>query len=236
MILVILRDMRWRLAFLIPLSALLYSQEPAFHQHDGFDPTAISLGPLGVSSTLAYFAALSMIILLGGFVSTDRREGYTRLMFSHPTSPLAYYGVRWGLAYLVSFVGAAIFLVVGQLIAWGEFRGGSAGLILPALTGLVYGGIVAFFSVVVRRGDGWIAFLFFLPTLIPQIVTLALSTASTGVRQAILLLLPPLGAFQEIWDNLLFETFAWGPVGFAAAYGAVFLVSAVALLTMLEWP
>lgn len=236
MIAVMLADLRWRIAALLPLAVVLYALEPGFHQHEEFDPTAVALGPLGVSATLSYLAGLSMIILLGGFISADRRAGYSRLLFAHPTSPLAYYGVRWTLAYLISLGSALIFLLVGQAIAWGEIRGGWPGLVLPALSALVYGGLVTFFSVILRRGDAWLAFLFFLPTFVPELLTLALGRADPLVRQAILLLLPPQNALQEVWNGLLFENFAWGPAAFAAGYGALFLVTAAALLKLLEWP
>jgi hypothetical protein len=233
---VILGDLRWRIVMLVPLAIVLFALEPGFHQHEEFDPTAIALGPLGVSATLAYLAGLSMIILLGGFISADRREGYTRLLFAHPTSPVAYYGLRWGIAYALSFGAALLFLVFGQLIAWGEVRGGWSGLVLPAISALVYGGLVSFFSVLLRRGDTWLAFLFFLPTFVPEILSLGLGTAHPLVRQSILLLLPPQSALQEVWNGLLFENFAWDAAAFAAGYGALFLLTAGALLSLLEWP
>lgn len=236
MISIVLRDLRWRLLLLLPLAGVLFALEPGFHQHEGFDPQAISLGPLGVSATLSYLAGMSMVILLGGFISTERRHGYTRIIFAHPTAPLAYYGLRWAVAYAISFTAALLFLVVGQVVAWGEVLGGWSGLILPAVSALVYGGLISFFSVVLPRGDTWLAFLLFLPTFFPQMLSLGLSTAAPAVRRTILLILPPHGAFQEIWNGLLFESFAWGALGYAAAYGGILLVTAAALLTLLEWP
>ena len=66
--------------------------------------------------------------------------GYTRLYFANPTSPLAYYGLRVGVAYAVAMIGSVLFLSLGQVIAWGLTPRGWAGLLLPLLTGLVYGG------------------------------------------------------------------------------------------------
>jgi len=236
MIPILLRDLRWRVALLFLVAILLFALEPGFHQHDGFDTDALALGPLGVSATLSYFAGISMIVLLAGFVSSDRREGYTRIYFSHPTSPLAFYGLRWCLAYLISVAGAAAFLIVGQVIAWGEILGGWSGMVLPLLSALIYGGLIAFFSILLPRGDAWIVFLLFLPTFFPQILTLGLATAGPWTRQAVLLLVPPQGAMQEVWEGLLLNSFAWGGAAYAAAYGVIFLIAAALILTLREWP
>jgi hypothetical protein len=233
---VFLRDLRWRLAFVLLLSTALYALEPAFHQHDGRDMEAVGLGSIGIATTMAYFSAIAMIVLLAGFVSGDRRMGYTRLQFSQPTSPLAYYGVRWGLAYGLSLVSSLLFLIIGQLIAWGRFEGGWTGLVLPALSALIYGGMMAFFSVALPRADAWVVFLLFLPTLLPQILTFALSPLSVAARRGILFILPPHGALQSVWEGLLLSSFDWGAVGFAAGYGLVFISAAILLLRFQEWP
>lgn len=236
MISIILRDMRWRLVLLLALCGLLYALEPGFHQHESEELGAVALGPLGISATLAYLSGLAMIILLAGFVSGDRREGYTRLFFSHPTSPLQYYGVRWGVAYLISVGTAVLFLIVGQLIAWGEVRGGWSGLILPILTALIYGGLIAFFSVALPRGDAWVGFILFLPTFFPQILQLGLANAGRVVRQVVLLIIPPHGAIQQIWEGLLLGSFSYDALAYALAYAVVFLIAAVLLLKLQDWP
>ncbi|HUE97581.1 MAG TPA: hypothetical protein VMN39_13050 [Longimicrobiaceae bacterium] len=236
MIAVLLHDMRWRLLLVAFAALVFYLQEPGFHQHEGFDPMAVALGPLGISATLANLAGLSMIILLAGMVSTDRREGYTRLLFAQPTSPLAYYGLRWGLAYLISFTAAVALLLVGQVLAWGAFLGGWSGLVLPLLSGLVYGSLIFFFSVILPRGDAWVVFALLLPTFIPEILDLVLQSAAPGVRQLVTFLLPPQGALQNVWEGLVLESFGWGGAAFAAAYGAIFLAAAAVILKLREWP
>jgi hypothetical protein len=234
---VFLRDLRWRLLTVLAAGLLLYSQEPAFHQHEEVDPNAIALGPLGISATLSHFAAISMVVLLAGFVSTERRDGYTRINFSHPTSPLSYYGLRWGLAYVLSWALSAFFLAVGQLVAWGEFRGGLAGLLLPTLSALIAGGLMAFFSVVLPRGDAWVVFLLLLvPVLFPQLLTLGLAGLSTGANRALTLVLPPQNALADVWDGLLLGALPWAAVVYAAAYGTLFLGAAALILQRREWP
>jgi hypothetical protein len=233
---VILSGLRWRLALVALIAFVLYLLEPGFHQHDEFDPAALALGPLGVSAALAHFAGLSMLVLLAGFISVDRREGYSRLYFAQPTSPLAFYGLRWAIAYLIAFGGAVAFLVVGQWIAWGSVLGGWSGLVLPALAALVYGGLITFFSALLPRGDAWVVFLLFLPTFFPEILSLGLAGASPAVRQLVLFLLPPQSALEAVWQGLLIGSFNWPAAAFAAGYGAVWLAAGALLLSLREWP
>lgn len=238
MISIVLRDWGWRLGLLVGILWIMYLLEPAFHQHGAeLDPEqARGLSPVGISATLSYFAGLAMIVLLAGFISTDRREGYSRLFFSHPTAPLALYGLRWALALLLAVGGAALFLVVGQWIAWGEFRGGWSGLLLALASALAYGGLMAFLSAALTRGDGWIAFLLFLPTFVPQVLDLGLAALPPALRQLILFILPPQSALQVVWQGLLEGSVAWSGFFFAVGYGAVWMILGVLVLRLREWP
>ena len=238
MISVVLRDWRWRMALLLLALWLMYLLEPAFHQHEAeIDPEqAVGLSAVGISATLSYFSGLAMIVLLGGFISADRREGYSRLFFSHPTSPLALYGLRWLLALALALAGAAVFLVGGQLVAWGEFRGGWSGLLLALLSALVYGGLMAFLSAALSRGDTWVGLLLFLPTFVPQLFELGASRLPVGPRQLLLFVLPPHGALQVVWQQLLDGGVAWGAALFAAGYGLVWLILGALVLRLREWP
>jgi hypothetical protein len=230
---VMLRDLRARILVVGLLAVLLYFLEPAFHQHGPIEPQfAGDAGPLGVSATLAYLAALSMIVLLAGFVSTDFREEYSAIHFSHPTSPLAFYGLRWSLAAAVTLAGALVFLIVGQMIAWGEFRGGLRGLLLALLAALVYGGLMAFFSTVLRGGEGWVVFLLFLPTPLPPILPWLEATLPAPLHAVALFLLPPQGALQEVYRGLLLGTVSWPAVAFSAGYGLFWLALSGILLRM----
>lgn len=238
MIPIFLRDMRWRLALIGLIALLFYFLEPAFHQHGAVtDPqVAASLSPVGISATLAYLAGLSMIVLLAGFISSDRREGYTRIFFAHPTSPLVFYGTRWILALVLALTAGGIFLVVGQLVAWGSLRGGASGLLLALLAALVYGALMAFFSAALPRGDAWIAFLLFIPTFFPQLLTFLQATLPGPVHRTILFVLPPQTALQEIFQSLILGEVAWAPILFVLGYAAVWLAAAAAILRVREWP
>jgi hypothetical protein len=238
MIPILLRDLRWRLGAVFLICILLYFLEPAFHQHEevAADPEfAQELGPIGVSATLAYLAGLAMIVLLAGFVSTDRREGYAKMYFSHPTSPLAYYSLRWALALGVALLAAVVFLLVGQTFAWGEFRGGGSGILLAVLAALVYGALMAFLSVALPRGDAWIAFLLFIPTFFPQLLNLLQTTIPPDAYRALLFVLPPQTALQDVYQGLLLNDLAWGSVVFVLGYSAVWLVGATLILRFREW-
>jgi hypothetical protein len=235
---VMLRDAAPRLLLVALIAWVIYLLEPSFHQHGEIPEEAFGsaeLGPGGLAAPLAYLAGLSMIVLLAGFVSGDRREGYARIYFSHPTHPLAYYGLRWLVALLLSLAVAALFLVVGQLAAWGEFRGGWSGMLLALVNAVIYGGLMAFLSVLLPRGDAWVAFGLFLPTFLPQ--GLALLNASLGptALQVLVLLLPPQPALQEIYVWLLQGHVVWSAVLYSLAYGLLFLGLAAALLRLREW-
>lgn len=233
MIEVMLRDLRWRLVFVALVAVLLYFLEPAFHLHDTVDAQfSGDAGPLGVSATLAYLCALSMILLLAGFISSDFREGYAAIHFSHPTSPLGFYGLRWGLALGVTLTAALVFLLVGQLIAWGEVRGGWSGLLLALLAALVYGGLMAFFSALLRGGEGWIVFVLFLPTPLPPILTWLENTLPPALHTLVLFLLPPQHALQEVYRGILLGASAWPAVAYAAGYGLFWLILAAVVLRL----
>jgi hypothetical protein len=236
---VLLRDLLPRLGVVVLVAWILFLLEPSFHQHvevpdDGFDP--VEFGPLGLSAPVAYLAGLSVIVLLAGFVSADRREGFARIYFSHPTQPLAFYALRWLLAIAVAMAVAVAFLVLGQLIAWGEFRGGWSGLVLALANALIYGGLMAFLSVLLPRGDAWVAFGLFLPTLLPpQTLSMLLAGLGPTPRQLLVLVLPPHPALQELYVWLLEGRIVWSAFAYAAIYGLVFLGIAGVLLWQREW-
>lgn len=241
MIPVFLRAFAPRLLLVALAGLMFYLLEPGFHLHEqepSPDAFALDLGPLGISATLANLAGLGVLILLAGFISADRRRGYYRLYFSHPTRPLAFYGTRWLLAVLLAVAAAAVFLVVGQWAAWGEFQGGGRGLLLALLAAVAYGGLIAFLSAVLPFGDAWVAIgLFFFGFFWLQAGTLGLlEPLPLALRQVVTLLLPPQIPMQDVYDGLLRGEVAWGGVGFTLGYGLFWLTLAALLVRLREWP
>ncbi|HEX2187874.1 MAG TPA: hypothetical protein VHG51_03200 [Longimicrobiaceae bacterium] len=238
MIPVTLRDWAPRLLLLALVVWALYLLEPGFHQHEAVEAGQLpveELGPLGISATLSYLAGLATIVLLAGFVSTDRRRGYALLYLSHPVRPLALYGLRWALAAAAALLAALLFLVFGQLLAWGGFRGGWPGLLLPALSVLVYGGLMATLSAALPRGDAWVALALFLPTFFPQLLVFLETALNPAGYRLLLFLLPPHWAFQEVYAGLLEGAPAWGAAAYAAGYGLFWLGLGALLLRVREW-
>jgi ABC-type multidrug transport system permease subunit len=242
MIPILLRDMLPRL-LIVGLAALMfYMLDPAFHQHDAVvgDPLVDippELAPMNVAATLANLAGLAMLILLAGFVANDRRRGYYRIYFSHPVHPLAFYGLRWILSFMLALISAAVFLMVGQLVVGGALQGGGEGLLLAALYALVYGSLIAFLSVALPRGDSVVAIIVFVFSLIwIQVLALGAQPLTAPLRQAITLVLPPQTALQDIYGALLAGTTAWTAVAFVVGYAVFWLVAAALLLRLREWP
>lgn len=236
MIGLIVRQLRWRILVLGLITVAFYLVEEGFHEHEAIDAGVIALGPVGISATLANLAGVGMILLFAGSVSADRREGYSQLLFAQPTSPLAYYALRWGICYALSMAAAVALFIFGQLLAWGEFRGGWSGLLLPLLSALIFGGLIAFFSTVLRGGEAWVVIVLLVPTFFPELLSLLTRPAAPWLRQLILVLLPPqTTAMQDIWQGLLFDSLKWGAVAFAAGYGIALLGATALIIRQREW-
>ena len=238
MIPILLRGMLPRLAMVALLCVAFFFLEPGFHTHD--DASAeltLNLGYMGIAASLANLAGLSMLVLLGGFISNDRRQGYYRLYFSHPTRPLAFYALRWGLGLLLAMVAATLFLVLGQLAAWGRFEGGWSGLYLALLAAVAYGGMIAFLSVLLARGDAWVALVLFLFNYFwLYAISLGVQPLPPVLNDAVSILLPPQLALNDVYDGLLRFEIDWGASAFAAGYGVFWLLIAGLLLRLRDWP
>ncbi len=195
MIAVVLRQLRWRVALLALAALLFYIGDPALHEHAGEVVSDVEelLEPYGISFTIANLATLGMVVLLAGFIATDRRRGYYRLAFSHPTRPLAYYALRWIISLAVAMAIAAAFWILAQLMAWGAVRVGPSFLIQGFLLAVVYGGLMAFFSALLPRGDGFAAVIVFFLTdfWLNLVQSSPVQPFTPGIRAAIGFILPP---------------------------------------------
>jgi hypothetical protein len=236
---ILLRWMLPRIAAVALLGVAFYHLEPGLHRHDFDVPDDffLDLGPLGLSATLANYAGLSMLVLLGGFVSGDRRQGYYRLFFAHPTRPLAFYGLRWLLGLGVALAASVLFLVLGQLAGWGRFEGGWSGLQIAFLAAVAYGGLVAFLSVLLPRGDAWVALVLFVFNYFwLQAVAAGAQPLPPVLNELVPLLLPPQLALSDVYDGILRGEVAWGAAAYVAGYGVFWLTAAAALLRLRDWP
>jgi hypothetical protein len=233
---VILRDWRWRLLLVALVGFLLFLSELSVQREAVV--SGGELGPVGLGAPAAYLAGVSMIVLLAGFVSADRREGYARLLFAHPVHPLALYGLRLAVAYVLSLGAATALFLLLQLYLWGEVRGGASALLLPALTALVYGGLMTFLSAALRSGDAMVALLFFLPTLLPpSLLEILAGVVGRTAGQVLLLVLPPqTTALTDVYQGLITGGVAWGAVAFVAGYAAFWLIAGGLLIRLREMP
>lgn len=237
MIPVLLRDLARRLPLVLGLAVIAYLLEPAFHEHG---VTLVGAGapthPAGISATVANLALFAALVLLGGFISADRRHGYAAIHLSHPTHPLALYGLRWLLGTLLALAAAAVFLVVAQLLAWGQLRVGGVAILFALAAVLAYGGLLAFLSAVLPRADGWVAALIYFATYFWWFfLNLGVEPLPLALRHAVSLLLPPHHAFESIYLGAVSDRIAWDPLVFSAGYGIFWLVLAGAVLLRREW-
>lgn len=240
MILIMLRGMLPRLVLVALAGVLFFMIEPGFHQHANEavpEDFRLDLGALGISASLANLSTFAMLLLFGGVISGDRRQGYYRMYFSHPTRPLAYYGLQWVLALVVAVAAAAVFLVVGQLAAWGRFEGGWSGIYLALLAAIAYGGLAAFLGTVLSRGDIWVTLiLFFFTYFWFYAASLGMEPLPGFAGEILSLLLPPQIALDDVRDGLLRGEIAWAASGFTTGYGIFWLLVAGLMLKMRDWP
>jgi hypothetical protein len=237
---ILLRGMLPRVVLVALAGLMFFMLEPGFHQHAGEvvpEEFRLDLGALGISASLANLSALAMLLLFGGVISADRRQGYYRMYFSHPTRPLAYYGLRWVLALLLAVAASVVFLVLGQLAAWGRFEGGWSGIYLALLAAIAYGGLIAFLATVLDRGDIWVALiLFFFTYFWFYAVTLGIEPLPSVAGEFVSLVLPPQIALDDVRDGLLRGEIAWGASAFVTGYGVFWLLIASLLLKLRDWP
>jgi hypothetical protein len=100
---------------------------------------------------------------------------------------------------------------------------------------LVYGGLMAALSAALPKGDAWVALALFLPTFFPQLLTFLETAVNPAGYRALLFLLPPQWAFQEVYAGLLAGSPAWAAVAYVAGYGLFWLGLGAVLVRVREW-
>jgi hypothetical protein len=236
---VLLRQLRPRIVALLFIGCMFYLAEPAFHSHD-VEPTSIEeiLAPTLISLSAANYAGLAVTILLAGFIGNDRRRGYYRLQFSHPTRPLAFYALRWALSLAIAMSLAMLFLMLGQLVAWGEVRVGLQFTAQAFTFAMIYAGIAAFFSALLEKGDlaATVAIFFVAAFWIEAVQSWTNQPFTPGLRRLISFILPPHTAATDVYNALLSGGVAWGAAAYALGYGLFWLILAGLLVKYREWP
>jgi hypothetical protein len=239
MIPVLLRQMRWRLMGLLFAAWIFYLIEPAFHQHD-VEPTSVEqlLLPPEIAKSGANLAALSVAVLLAGFISAHRRRGYYRLQLSHPTSPLALYGLHWALSVVVAIGISSAFLMLSQLAAWGTVRVGLQFALLPVMFAIIYGGVAAALSAALRLGDGVATVVVYFVTASWMYVvnTYPPELIPSGPARLLSFVLPPHTAATDVFDALVRGEFHWAAASYCVGYGIFWLILAGLLVRTREWP
>src|SRR5690606_29348028 len=99
---------------------------------------------------------------------------------------------------------------------------------------LVYGGLMAFLSAALPRGDATVALLLFLPTFVPQALLPLEASLPAGLYAVLLFVLPPHGALQDVYQGLLLGTVSWAGVAYALGYAAVWLALAAVIVRLRE--
>jgi hypothetical protein len=138
------------------------------------------------------FTSVAPMIAMSGIVSNDRTSGFTRFLFAKPLSPPRYYAQSAA----VRLVG---YLAMTHLLMWwysfyGPVPAYSWKAVATFTTAfLAIGGVLFLFSVV-SRFDGLIAIIFFLVSAIAW----DRWDGAGGIKEAAILLLPPLSKLGEI--------------------------------------
>jgi hypothetical protein len=237
---ILIRNMLPRLALVALLGLAFYLLDPGLHRHPGEavpEEFALDLGSFGLAASLSNLAGMSMLVMLGGFISHDRRQGYYRMYFAHPTRPLAFYGLRWVLALAAVMAVCTVWLVASQLAAWGQFEGGWRGLYLAFLSAVAFGGMITFLSVALPRGDTWVALVLALFNYFWfEAMALGARPLPKAVNDVISLVLPPQFAISDVYDGLLAGQVVWGASAFVAGYGVFWLLMAGLVLKLRDWP
>lgn len=238
MIPIMLRDLAPRLILVALLGLMFYALEPGFHEH-GVEAAEVALAEAPqFSFSVANFTGLATIVLLAGFISRDRREGYYRMFFAHPTNPLAFYGLRWALSLLLALLAGGVFLLVGQWVAWGEIRVAPVFLLHALGFALMYGGVLALLSTVLERGSAVATVLIFFFTEFLYFITRSLGADPLPplVRDLLFFVLPPHAVLNQLFESILAGSLNWAALVFVAGYSAFWLGLAGLVLRLREWP
>jgi hypothetical protein len=168
--------------------------------------------------------SLSVLIAVNGIVSTDRKLGYYRFLFSKPVNPVLYYGQ----VFFVGMIGvlACIFVLASLLHQILPTFSILNFVLYTALIYIAMGGI-GFFVSVATRFD-WVSLA---AVWLGSRILRSLYGAKGDWRSKAVELLPPVHKLDEVANSLIATGSAHATdVLWLLGYGALFFVLGLALL------
>ena len=168
--------------------------------------------------------SLSVLIALNGIVSTDRKMGYYRFLFSKPISAVAYYAQLFfvymaGVLFSMLLLSGILHMVVPDFSIFNF-------LLYAALIYIAMGGI-GFFVSVATRFD-WLTLA---AVWVGSRVLRDVYGAKPGWRSKAVELLPPVHKLTEVSTSLITDGTAHaGDVLWLAGYGALFFALGLFIL------
>jgi hypothetical protein len=168
--------------------------------------------------------SLSVLIAVNGIVSTDRKLGYYRFLFSKPVNPVLYYGQ----AFFVGMVGvlACIFVLAGLLYQVVPTFSILNFVLYTALIYVAMGGI-GFFVSAATRFD-WVSLA---AIWLGSRILRGLYSPKHDWRSKLVELLPPVHKVDDVANSLIgMGTADTSDVLWLLGYGALFFVLGLVLL------
>jgi hypothetical protein len=191
--------------------------------------SSFSMGPSSPAWPLLITVAssivsVSVLIAVNGIVSTDRKTGYYRFLFSKPVSAVAYYSQQ----FLVYVVGVLVSMLIlsGVLHTVAPDFSVVNYLLYTALIFVAMGGIGFFISVATRFD--WLTLA---AVWLGSRVLREFYGAKPGLRGTLVQLLPPVHKLNDVANGLITNGSApTTDVIWLLAYGALFFVLGLVLL------
>lgn len=175
---------------------------------------------------LGRYPLIATVVLLAGFLSHDRTAGHARLYAVRPVSPLGIYAVRFAALAGMAFLLSAVLMPLFDILLLGMWAG-PATLVLILSYVLVYGGLMALFSVW-TRGDVWITLFLAVGAMVWNALAVAdVLILPPGMRDVISFVLPPQAALNALEGAFAgIEPIPWDAFLHVAGYGGVMLTLA----------
>ena len=148
-------------------------------------PIDAQMGKTLLNAVVSQVAFILALIALNGIISTDRKHGYYRFLFSKPISIPSYYAQRF-VVYFVGFV-ACCALLIGGFAVFAHPVSPLAPLAFCALVFLSFGGISFLISSLFR--SDW---LILVAVFLVSVILNSLWQDREGWRRMVLAILPPL--------------------------------------------